>query len=138
VITRDFSDADLRIVMAAPGMASLFSGICDHCGKAYRNPPCQKSDHYRTCIDLAIEADQLGLPFDDNKGRERRKPWISFGCQNPREQQAMISPNYRDRRHPYDGARPEWSGYCPVTSCACSCHLDEAPELTIKIDEEVI
>jgi len=120
---QDFSDADWRTIKDAPGMGRLLAGVCGHCHRPYFTRPCAESDHFRTCIDLAIEADS--------------KPWISFACQHPAEQQAAILPENQKRRHPYNGRRPEWSGYCTVDSCACSCHIDEAPEFTIEIKDVV-
>jgi hypothetical protein len=109
---QDFGDADLRKIAAMPGAARLLSGKCDHCGRPYRARPCADSDHYRTSIDLAIEADS--------------KPWVSFGCQHPTEQQAPILPVHQRRRHPYSGKRSDWSGYCVIDTCACECHQNEA------------
>ena len=47
-------------------------GKCDHCGKSYAEPACGKSDHYRTCLDLAYEyldeqatTDELNEPQEE-------------------------------------------------------------------------
>lgn len=104
-----------------PGLAELLDGKCDHCGETYHHAPCANSDHFQTTLDLAIAADN--------------KPWVSYGCQHPTEMQAPVLESHRHRRHPYRGRRPEWSGYCVVESCACTCHIDETPELTIEIEE---
>lgn len=109
---QDFGAADLRRIETWPGMTALLDGKCNHCGRQYRTQPCANSDHYRASIDLAIEADL--------------KPWVSFGCQHPTEQQAPVLPEHRGRRHPYSGRRPEWSGYCTARRCACECHLNDA------------
>lgn len=107
----DFGPADLRQMSRWPGVTDLLNQKCDHCGKLYREPPCENSDHYRTCIDLAMD--------------EAEKPWISFACQRPTELQAAVSPEWHDRRHPYNGRRPEHSGYCTNLNCTCNCHRDE-------------
>lgn len=89
---------------------------CGYCGKPYRARPCGESDHYRACIDLAYD--------------EAEKAFTSSACLHPAQQQATISPEQRGRRHPYDGDRPEFSGYCVSDKCACPCHYDDAlPEI---------
>jgi len=45
---------------------------------------------------------------------------VSFGCSQPRAQQAGHLPSAR--RHPFAGDRPEESGYCGV-ACNCKCHV---------------
>jgi hypothetical protein len=64
---------------------------------------------------------QLTTKIDDVTGEERELR-VSFGCENPRAQQAEITPRYQGRRHPYAGDRPQWSGYCVYMDCECSCH----------------
>jgi hypothetical protein len=107
----DLSEVDLRIISASPGAARLLDQKCDHCGQPYRVPPCAKSDHYRTFFDLALDAGS--------------QPHVSFGCKNPKEQQAQVLPIHSQRRHPYSGKRPESSGYCTDSRCACECHRNE-------------
>jgi hypothetical protein len=51
-----------------------------------------------------------------------RGGYVSPGCQEPRMQQAEILLVDQWRRHPYDGPRPQWSGWCLPPGCACSCH----------------
>jgi hypothetical protein len=83
---------------------------------------------------------QLALPAGCIEGcalcTSRREPhdwhedenWISHACQFPADQQAQIVPRDRGRRHPHDGIRPEWSGYCVIGDCNCTCHeADEVP-----------
>lgn len=50
------------------------------------------------------------------------EPAVSFACQYPAERQAEILPADQGGRHPYNGNRPQWSGYCTVDSCVCECH----------------
>jgi hypothetical protein len=49
--------------------------------------------------------------------------FVSFACTHPSEPQAEILPADRARRHPYEGNRPQWSGYCVIGKCACECHI---------------
>ena len=46
---------------------------------------------------------------------------VSFGCRFPKEQQAEILTVDQIYRHPYNGKRPLWSGYC-IGGCLCECH----------------
>lgn len=52
--------------------AWLDRGKCRHCGQRYSAPPCERSDHYRTCLDLAYEyldeqatSDELNQPEEE-------------------------------------------------------------------------
>jgi hypothetical protein len=47
----------------------------------------------------------------------------SLACREPTARQAEILPCDQGRRHPYEGNRPKWSGYC-VTPCSCWCHRE--------------
>lgn len=48
--------------------------------------------------------------------------FVSHACSSPKEPQAEVAACDRDRRHPYNGKRPQNSGYCVVLDCACKCH----------------
>lgn len=52
----------------------------------------------------------------------REVKFISHACSSPKEPQAEVAACDRDRRHPYNGKRPQNSGYCVVLDCACKCH----------------
>jgi hypothetical protein len=52
-------------------------------------------------------------------GKEHRG--LSLACREPAARQAEILLCDQGRRHPFNGSRPEWSGYCTVP-CGCSCH----------------
>jgi len=54
----------------------------------------------------------------------------SFGCSRPAEQQAEILSCDQGRRHPFEGARPEWSGYC--LGCSCRCHIGQGMSAETK------
>jgi hypothetical protein len=49
--------------------------------------------------------------------------FISHACKYPAEPQAEIMRGHRGRRHPFEGSRPEWSGYCVPNRCNCKCHV---------------
>ena len=55
--------------------------------------------------------------------------WISHACQYPADQQAEILESHRGHRHPWDGRRPEWSGYCVIDTCNCTCHAGDDVEI---------
>ncbi len=101
---------------------TFLDGTCQFCHRSYRTVPCSRSDHYRTCLDLAWDAAE--------------KAYISFGCQYPNQQQAPISSAHQERRHPYEGDRPEHSGYCVISKCACACHRNDLRD-EIKIEEVI-
>lgn len=101
---------------------SFLDATCPHCRRPFRTVPCSQSDHYRTCLDLAWDAAE--------------KAFTSFGCQHPDQQQAPISPIHQGRRHPHDGERPEYSGYCVIESCACPCHRNDA-RTEIQLEEVI-
>ena len=52
----------------------------------------------------------------------RRSKFVSHACSAPKEPQAEIELALLNRRHPYNGQRPQNSGYCVVLDCACKCH----------------
>jgi hypothetical protein len=51
---------------------------------------------------------------------------LSPGCEQLRAQQAEILPADQWHRHPYDGLRPQWSGWCLYPGCGCPCHRKAA------------
>jgi hypothetical protein len=119
MIATDWHPWKLRQVENLPGMERFLAQKCSYCGRPYRSAPCERSDHYRSDINSAIE--------------KASEPMVSHACEYPRDQQAPISPSYQGRRHPYEGDRPQWSGFCVADQCACDCHrndtLDELHEL---------
>jgi hypothetical protein len=50
--------------------------------------------------------------------------FVSHACMYPAETQAVIGPEPQGRRHPYEGYRPKFSGYCVIDICACECHQE--------------
>ena len=54
----------------------------------------------------------------------RRSKFVSHACSAPKEPQAEIESALLNRRHPYNGQRPQYSGYCVVLDCACKCHRE--------------
>jgi hypothetical protein len=64
---------------------------------------------------------QLTTKIDEITGEERELR-LGYGCQHPAERQAEPVERDKQRRHPYTGNRPEWSGYCVYKDCECSCH----------------
>jgi hypothetical protein len=99
---------------------TFLDGTCQFCHRSYRTVQCSRSDHYRTCLDLAWDAAE--------------KAFVSYACQHPDQQQAPISPAQQGRRHPYEDVRPEYSGYCVIDGCACPCHRNEVRD-EIQLEE---
>jgi hypothetical protein len=55
--------------------------------------------------------------------------YLSEACKSPTAQQAEILPCDQEHRHPVEGPRPQWSGYCISARCECTCH--QADDITI-------
>jgi hypothetical protein len=114
-----FSRTDERKVKNSTGLASLLDKKCPFCHRSRRSPPCEQSDHYWSAAILVID-DATDLFSPDEDGKE--DPYISSACQDPTAFQAPILPAHQTRRHPYDGPRPKYSGYCIPQECKCPCH----------------
>lgn len=66
----------------------------------------------------------LAIRAANRKPRESAVKFVSHACSSPKEPQAEIAPGDQGRRHPYNGRRPMYSGYCVVLDCACKCHKE--------------
>jgi hypothetical protein len=92
---------------------------------------------YRICVTHGTDH---GRVMNDELEYSRKNPsesslpaLVSFGCENPTDQQAEIFPwNRYARRHPYSGNRPQWSGYCTNPECRHECHDNEPQELKTR------
>lgn len=97
--------------------------VCQYrgCGKSLEGRRKQTKYCDATCRTAA-----LTTTIDEKTGEERPLR-ISFGCSYPTAGTAEILKRDQARRHPYEGNRPKWSGYCVDKQCECHCH-DEVTE----------
>lgn len=90
------------------------------CGKSLTGRPAQT----RYC-DSKCRTAQLTTKIDEQTGEERPLR-IGFGCAHPKERQAEITEGDQKRghRHPVEGDRHEWSGFCVDPDCECPCNAE--------------
>ena len=112
-------------------MAKIEVPICQNprCGK----PMLRKRRDAKFCsAHCRNEARQIKLA-------ELPDLWVCQACHYPKQPQAEIVMTEDVLRHPYNGKRPEYSGWCVVKGCQCeTCRPENLPQEWVEAREEAL